>query len=85
MTWEHGIRPRGRRRLHLLSIMSQAFNIIIGLGISTPVHDREVVDGLNATEKRFVFQFMATVQLPDGQQFDTKIQCTQQHIMMVLV
>ena len=35
--------------LHLLSILSPLFNIIIDRGISDPGHGNEVVDGLNDT------------------------------------
>ena len=59
--------------LYLLSILSQAFNIIIYRDTSAPVHDIDVVDGLNATYKSFIFHLMATVQLSGSERFDTKI------------
>ena len=34
--------------------MSKAFNIIIDRGISAPGHGREVVDGLNTTDKSYL-------------------------------
>ena len=43
-----------------LYLLSMFFNIIIDHGISAPGYDREVVDGLNATYKRFIFHLMAT-------------------------
>ena len=36
---------------------------IIDHGISAPRHGREVVDGLNTTDKRFLFQLISTMQL----------------------
>ena len=50
--------------IYLLSILSQACNIIIDRGASAPGHGKDVVDGLNDTDKRFIFKLMATVQLP---------------------
>ena len=38
--------------------------MIIDRGISVPGHLIEVVDGLNATEKGFIFHLMVPVQLP---------------------
>ena len=54
--------------------MSQAFNIIIELGIIAPGHGREVVYGINATDKRFIFHLMDTVELNESQSFDTQIE-----------
>ena len=51
----------------------QAFNIIIDHGISSPGHDRKVVDGLNDTCKRFILNLMSTVQLPGIERFDTQM------------
>ena len=36
--------------LELLSMFSQAYNIIIDCGVSVPVNVRELVDVLNTTE-----------------------------------
>ena len=52
---------------------SQAFNIIIDLGTSAPGHVIEVVDGINVTYKRFIFNLMDTIKLPDSQIFDTQL------------
>ena len=54
-------------------MLSQYFNIIIYHGISAPGHGREVLDGLNAIHKSFIFHLMANVQLPGSEQFDTKM------------
>ena len=53
--------------------MSQAFNIIIYRGISALCHGREVLDGLNATDKGFILRLMSTVQIPVIQHVDTQI------------
>ena len=41
--------------LYLLSVLTYAYNIIIYHGVGAPVNVREVVDGLNATDKK-IFQ-----------------------------
>ena len=53
--------------------MSQAVCVIIDRGISEPVHGIEVVDGLNAIEKRFLLQLMSTVKLLGEKIYDTQI------------
>ena len=52
-------------------MLSLDFSIIIDRGISSPGHGREVVDGLSAIEKRFIFQLMSTVQLLGAKHYDT--------------
>ena len=59
--------------LYRMSIMSQAFSVIINRSISAPGHGREVVDGLNSIEKRFLFQLMSTVQLSGGKRYDKQM------------
>ena len=49
--------------LYLMSVMSQCYSFIIDREISEPRHDKEVVDGLNAVDKRYIYQLMYTVQL----------------------
>ena len=56
--------------LYLMSVMSQTYSIIIDWGISAPGHGKEVVDGLNAVDKRFIYQLMSKVQLPGSIRFD---------------
>ena len=50
--------------LYLMSVMSQCDSIIIDRGISAPGHGKEVVYGLNAFDKRYIYQLMSTFQLP---------------------
>ena len=52
-------------------MLSQAFSVIIDRGISAPVHGREVIDGLNSIDKRFLIQFISTVQLMGAKGYDT--------------
>ena len=37
-----------------MSVMSQTYSIIIDRGISAPGHGKEVVDGINAVDKRYI-------------------------------
>ena len=41
--------------LYLMSVISQTFSLIIDQGISAPGHEKEVVDGLNAVDKRYIY------------------------------
>ena len=59
--------------IYLLSVMSQCYSIIIDRGISAPGHVKEVVDGINAVDKRYIYQLMSTVQLPGSNIFDSHI------------
>ena len=51
--------------LHLMSVLSQGYSIIIDQGMSAPGHGREVIDGLNVIDKRYIYQLMSNVQLKD--------------------
>ena len=50
--------------LYLMSVMSQTYSIIFYRGISAPGHGKEVVDGLYAVDKRYIYQLIFKVQLP---------------------
>ena len=52
-------------------MLSQAFFVIIGTGISEPGHGRELVHGINFIEKGFLFQLISSVQLPGANIYDT--------------
>ena len=56
-----------------MSLMSQCNYIIIYRGISAPEHGKEVVDGLNAIDKRYIYQFMFTVELHGSAIFYSQI------------
>ena len=54
--------------------MSQCYSIIIHLGISAPENSKEFVDGLNAVDKRYIYQLMSTFQLTGLIRFYSQIQ-----------
>ena len=60
--------------------------MIIDGDISASGPGAEVVDGLNATDKGFIFHLMATVQLPGGKRFDTQmsVHTATQHTDVIL-
>ena len=41
--------------LYLMSVISQTYSLIIDRGISAPRHGKEVVDGLNDVDKRYIY------------------------------
>ena len=57
-----------------MSVMSQCYSVIIDRCISAPGHGKEVVNGLNVVDKRYIYQLMSTVQLPGSNRFDSQIQ-----------
>ena len=57
-----------------MSVMFQCYSVTIYRGISAPGHGKEVVDGLNAVNKRYKCQFMSNVQLPGSNRFDSQMQ-----------
>ena len=54
--------------------MSQCYSIITDRGISAPEHGEEVVDGLNAVDKRYTYQLISIVKLPGSKIFDSQMQ-----------
>ena len=62
--------------LYLMSVISQCYSVIIYQGISAPGHGKEVVDELNAIDKRYIYQFMYNVQLPSSKGFIPRCRCT---------
>ena len=59
-------------KLYLMSVMSQCYSILIDRGISAPGHGKEVVDGINAVDKSYIYQLMYNVQLPISVIFDSQ-------------
>ena len=49
--------------MYLMSVMSHCYCIIIDRGISAPEHGKEVVGGLNAFDKRYMFNFLGQLYL----------------------
>ena len=56
-----------------MSLMSQTYSIIIDWGISAPGHGKEVVDGINAVDKRYIYHLMSKVELAGSIRFDSMI------------
>ena len=50
--------------LYLMSVMSQCYSVLIDCIISAPVHFKELVDGLNSIDKRYIYQLMSNVKIP---------------------
>ena len=59
--------------LYLMSVMSQTYSIIIDCIISATGYGEEVVDGLNAVYKRYIYQLMSKVQIPGSVRFYSQI------------
>ena len=57
-----------------MSVMYQCDFIIIDPGISAPGHGKEVVDGSNTVDKRYIYHLMSTVKLPGSIRFYSQIQ-----------
>ena len=54
--------------------MYQSHSIIIDRGISSPRHGKEVVYVINAVDKRYIYKFLSTVQIPGSKIFDLWMQ-----------
>ena len=63
---------KGASALYLISVMSQCYSIIIDRRILAPGHDKEVVNGLDYVDKRYIYQLISTVQLPGSVRFDSQ-------------
>ena len=48
-----------------MSVMLQCYSVIIDRGTSVHVHGKELFDGLNAIDKRYIYQLMSNFQLPE--------------------
>ena len=55
-----------------MSVLYQCYSVIIDCGISKPKHGKEVVDGLNSIDKRYIYQLMSIFQLPGSKLFDSR-------------
>ena len=56
---------------YFLSMLSQAFYVIIDRGVISPVNSTEAVDGLDATKQCFIFELTSTAQSPSAKMYDT--------------
>ena len=59
--------------LYIMSVVYQCYSVIIDRGISAPRHGKEVVNGINTIAKRYIYQLMSNVQLPESKTFDSQI------------
>ena len=59
--------------LYLMPVISQTYSLIIHRGMSATGNGKEVVDGLNAVDTRYIYQLMSKVQLPGSIIFDSQI------------
>ena len=53
--------------------MSQCYSIIFDQGINEHGHGRNVLDVLNAVDKRYIYQLMNAVQIPGSNIFNSQI------------
>jgi hypothetical protein len=51
--------------MYLLSVTTVAYGITIDRAVGAPGHRKDKVDGLNATDKRFLKELMAQTQTPE--------------------
>ena len=65
--------------------MSQCYSVIIDHGIIVPGHVKYVVDGLNGTAKRYVYQLMSNVKLHVSKTLIRRLECILPHKTMMLV
>ena len=54
--------------------MYQCYSVIIDRGISAPGNYKEVVDGINAVDKCYIYKLMSNFQLPGSIRFDSQMQ-----------
>ena len=54
--------------------MSHCYSIIFDQGINEHGHERNVLDVLNAVDKRYIYQLMNAVQIPGSNIFNSQMQ-----------
>ena len=57
-----------------MSVISQYYSVIIDRGISAHSNGKEVVNGINALDNRYIYQIMSIVKLSGSNRFDFQIQ-----------
>ena len=60
-------------------VLSQLHSIIFDRGISAPGNSKELVDGINAIDNRYMYQLMSTVQLSGSIVLENLFQCILAH------
>ena len=56
--------------MYLLSVIAVAYGSTIDQAVGAPGHGKDKVDGLNATDKRFLKELMAQTQTPEEDERD---------------
>ena len=56
-----------------MSVMSQWYSVTIYRCICSTGHSKEMVNGLNAIDKRYIYKFLPNVQLKGSKTFDSQI------------
>ena len=51
--------------LYVMSVIYQCYSIIIYQVIIVPGHGKDVVDGINSVDNRYIYQLTSTFQLPE--------------------
>ena len=59
--------------MYLMPVMAQCYSIIIDWGISETGNGKELVYGINAVDKSYIYQLMSKVQLPGSVIFYSQI------------
>ena len=54
-----------------MSVMSQCYSVLIDQGISAPGNGKDMVDGLNYIDKRYIYILMSNVQLLVSKTFNS--------------
>ena len=57
-----------------MSVMSQYYSVTIDQGISASGHGKEVVDGLNAVYKSYIYHLVSNIKPPGSNIFDSQMQ-----------
>jgi hypothetical protein len=64
---------RSGTAMYLLSVTAVAYGITIDRAVGAPGHGKDEVDGLNATDKRFLKELMAQTQTPEEDERDNRM------------
>lgn len=68
--WDHttdGCAKQYRRgnAIYLLSVWAQTYHVVIDRAVGAPGHGKDIVDGINATDKRFLQKQMCMIGTPE--------------------
>ena len=57
---------------YLMSYLSTSYKIVLDGAVDTPVHGKDVVDGFNAVQKRYLATFLRMRSTPEKDKIDSK-------------